>query len=88
MRSVRGPLGRVMAWLREFDVRVDRSPPEVPANTPSEIREVMSAMEVLGERLRASYEEVARTLVERETLNTQLNGVLRELCLLYTSRCV
>ncbi|MBK8061459.1 MAG: hypothetical protein IPK33_27215 [Gemmatimonadetes bacterium] len=79
MRSVRGPLGRVMAWLREFDVRVDRSPPEVPANTPSEIREVMSAMEVLGERLRASYEEVARTLVERETLNTQLNGVLREL---------
>ncbi len=79
MRSVHGPLGRVMAWLREFDVRVDRSTPEVPSNTPTEIREVMTAMEVLGERLRVSYEEVARTLVERETLNAQLNGVLREL---------
>mgnify|MGYP000860384439 CR=1 FL=1 len=39
----------------------------------------MQAMGVLGERLRASYVEVERTAAERQTLNTQLNGLLREL---------
>ncbi|MCC6931320.1 MAG: hypothetical protein IT359_20190 [Gemmatimonadaceae bacterium] len=79
IRNIRRPLRSVHDWLRDFDVRVDRSPPEVPANTPIEIREVISAMGILGERLRASYEEVERTACERQTLNTQLNGVLREL---------
>lgn len=79
IRNIRRPLRRVKDWLQDFDVRVDRSPPEVPTNTPTEIREVMTAMGVLGERLRASYEEVERTAAERQTLNLQLNGVLREL---------
>ncbi|MFN8665637.1 MAG: ATP-binding protein [Gemmatimonadaceae bacterium] len=79
IRSIRRPLHRVKDWLQDFDVRADRSPPEVPANTPTEIRDVMTAMGILGERLRASYEEVERTAAERQTLNTQLNGVLREL---------
>ncbi len=79
IRNIKRPLRRVKDWLQDFDVRVDRSPPEVPGNTPTEIRDVMVAMGVLGERLRASYEEVERTALERQTLNTQLNGLLKEL---------
>jgi len=78
-RSVRGPLGQVMEWLREFDVRHGRSLPAPPRDTPLEIREMMEAMGVLGSRLRSSYTELETALAERETLNLQLNGVLREL---------
>ena len=79
LRSVRDPLQMVMEWLRRFDVRVGRSPAELPLDAPSEIREVVGAMDVLGARLRTSYAELERALAERQTLNLQLNGVLREL---------
>jgi len=79
MRSVRDPLQRMMAWLREFDVRDGRTPTELPGDTPAEIRDVILAMGSLGARLQLSYGEVERALAERETLNQQLNGVLREL---------
>jgi signal transduction histidine kinase len=79
MRSVRDPLQRMMAWLREFDVREGRTPTELPGDTPTEIRDVIVAMGSLGARLQLSYGAVERALAERETLNQQLNGVLREL---------
>ncbi len=79
MRSVRTPLERMLAWLREFDVRDGSTATEVPDDTPAEIRDVILAMGSLGARLQLSYGEVERALAERETLNQQLEGVLREL---------
>ncbi|MEP7383279.1 MAG: ATP-binding protein [Gemmatimonadota bacterium] len=79
MRSIQVPLQRLMVWLRDYDVRDGQSPASIPGNTPAEIRDVIVAMGVLGTRLQLSYAEVQRALAEREALNQQLNGVLREL---------
>ncbi len=79
MRSIREPLLQLTAWLRGFDVRDGQPPAQAPQRTPAEIREVIHAMEGLGHRLQLSYAELQRALGERETLNQQLNGVLREL---------
>lgn len=79
MRSIRIPLLQLTAWVRGFDVRNGEAPAQAPGRTPAEIREVITAMEGLGGRLRHSYAEVRQALAERETLNQQLNGVLREL---------
>ena len=79
LRSVRRPLQSVMDRLRDFDVRAEWSQEPLPAGTPLEVQGVMDAMRLLGARLRVSYDELERALAERETLNLQLNGLLREL---------
>jgi two-component system, sensor histidine kinase len=79
LRSVRRPLQLVMDRLRAFDVRAAGSQHPLPPGTPIEIEGVMDAMQLLGARLRASYDELEHALAERETLNLQLNGLLREL---------
>jgi signal transduction histidine kinase len=79
LRSVRRPLQSVMDRLRDFDVRAEWSQQPMPPGTPLEIQGVMEAMQTLGARLRVSYDELERALAERETLNLQLNGLLREL---------
>lgn len=79
MRSIREPLVQLTIWLRGFDVRDGHLPARAPERTPAEIREVIHAMEGLGRRLQLSYAEVRQALAERETLNEQLNRVLREL---------
>ncbi len=79
MRSIQVPLQRLMVWLRDYDVRDGQSPTSIPGNTPTEIRDVIVAMDVLATRLQLSYAEVQHALARRETLNQQLNGVLREL---------
>ncbi len=79
LRSVRRPLQSVMDRLRDFDVRAEWSQQPLPPGTPLEIQGVMEAMQMLGARLRVSYDELERALAERETLNLQLNGLLREL---------
>jgi len=70
---------QLTTWVRGFDVRNGEPSARSPENTPAEMHEVMVAMEGLGGRLRRSYAEVRQALAERETLNQQLNGVLREL---------
>ncbi len=79
MRSIRIPLLQLTTWVRGFDVRNGEPTSQSPEETPAEMREVIVAMEGLGRRLRRSYAEVRQALAERETLNQQLNGVLREL---------
>ncbi len=78
--QVRAPLREMSAWLHSFDVRQERTAlPAVSPSAPEELLALHDTVSRLATRLHTSYQESQRVVAEKETLNLQLNEVLKEL---------
>ncbi|MEO7964666.1 MAG: ATP-binding protein [Gemmatimonadaceae bacterium] len=79
-QQVRAPLRQMSDWLHAFDVREARTGlPDVPSSAPEELVALHDTVTRLAVRLHTSYQELQQTVAEKETLNVQLNDVLKEL---------
>jgi signal transduction histidine kinase/CheY-like chemotaxis protein len=78
--GVTSPLEQLVNRVREFSVQGDsRERIELPAQAPAEVAELVKDFDGMSVRLRESYTELRAALLDRERLNSELEGLLKDL---------